>query len=687
MVRCMFPGTKPIRNGIVRRQRLRWGIPFLAVLLPVALLAAYSFRVASQSVRELVEESNFASGNNLSELVVQDIFGGVSVAHAVASIPGTIAAQEQGDEIALKTRLKAMVVSYPQWIRAFVMTKDGIVGAEYPELLGAYTSDLSGEAWFQELRSTERPTISGAYKRGPLDEYPVIAIAAPIFSDDAREFLGALVFEYSAGKISEWLQGTKLPGDGYLLVVDHFGTLVAHGKYAPQEGMEHRYGDVSQVKEAIAGRLQSDEYDDPVSGERMIATFLPISVGRNTWVTVAQQPKDIAYAQLNRLKVSITIAGVIMTLFTLMMVGTIANMSSSILKLNQKLREIASIVSSSNDAIIGLAPDGTITSWNTSAEKMYGFAEAEMKGKNFLLLVPDDKDVDVQKLIEKISAGEEVDHFDSEHLKKDGTCVPVSINLSPVKDEKGRTIGASVISRDITERKQIEQMKSDFISFVSHQLKAPVTAMKWIIESIFDGDYGEVPGALKEPLKELDSVNANNHHLISDILNVSRIERGVIKMDCADVEMRDIAERAARDYHVVAEKAGLTLMTEGAGVSILVHADLEKTAESVSNAISNAIKHTPQGGKVKLVLRHDDAFGYIDVADTGEGMSEEMLQKLFTRTQVLGKNTSPDRSSGLGLFIARNFMQLQGGDITVTSKLKEGSTFTYKLPLAKPHLS
>ena len=105
-------------------------------------------------------------------------------------------------------------------------------------------------------------------------------------------------------------------------------------------------------------------------------------------------------------------------------------------------------------------------------------------------------------------------------------------------------------------------------------------------------------------------------------------------------------------------------------------------AEAVTNAISNAIKHTKEGG-LTISLRKDDAFGYIDVTDTGEGMTDDILRSLFNRAGVKSSNTDSASSTGLGLFIARNFMQLQGGDITVTSKPGKGSTFAYKIPLER----
>ncbi|TSC99764.1 MAG: multi-sensor Hybrid histidine Kinase [Candidatus Peregrinibacteria bacterium Greene1014_49] len=220
----------------------------------------------------------------------------------------------------------------------------------------------------------------------------------------------------------------------------------------------------------------------------------------------------------------------------------------------------------------------------------------------------------------------------------------------------------------------------DITSFVSHQLRAPVTAMRWSMESLLDGDAGDMSDGVRKEIEELYKVVIQNAALINDILNISRLDRGVIEVKLIPTHLLEVAERAIRDYRVPAEKAGLKLSIENPDATITVTADGEKLAEAVSNAISNAIKHTAQGG-ITVKLRRDEKFGYIDVTDTGEGMSPEILAHLFDRAGIKGSNTDSSQSTGLGLFIARQFTRLMGGDVTVTSEVGRGSTFVYSVPL------
>jgi signal transduction histidine kinase len=288
-------------------------------------------------------------------------------------------------------------------------------------------------------------------------------------------------------------------------------------------------------------------------------------MGEKMWVVVAQQPKADAFALLDEVKTNLSIAGGILTFFTLVMVTALARMGGRVVRLNQEL----------------------------------GMKNQALK---------------------------------------------------------------------------------DFTSIVSHQLKAPITAMRWNLEMILEGDYGKISPDLREIIEDLHEVNISNYHLVMEILNASRLDRGVVEVSLSPIPLVEVAQRAVRDYIEAANRAGLFLVVEG-GEGIFVMTDIEKTAESITNAISNAIKYTKKGS-ISVVLSQKDEMGVIAVSDTGEGMAPEMLENLFTRTSIKKDNTDAESSSGLGLFIAKNFMQMQGGDIEVVSKLGKGTTFIYSLPLA-----
>jgi signal transduction histidine kinase len=540
-------------------------LPFFAALLPIVLLSVYAFSIASSSVQTLVESANVTASANLSQLVTQDITHMVTLAHAVAAVPGTVDAAVQRDDLTMNIRLKALVLAYPQIERAFITDGSGTLWSDYPPVPGSYGVSQTQTEWYRGLSADWQPYVSNVYIPFAGARSPAVAISVPIQNGNGS-MIGALVLEYRTDQITRWLENIHLGTSGYLYVVDQKGILVAHPSLQAADHLYDIYADILQIQEAQTQGFSSGEYVDPLNGKRTIASFQSLSVGKNTWVIVAGQPTDEAYQPLNNVKFRIRMAGGLLTLVTLGMVLALA--------------------------------------------------------------------------------------------------------LSSMRNQR--------LSRALASKNQTLQ---DITSFVSHQLRAPVTAMRWTIEEMLDGDYAPVPPKLIEPLTSLKDVAIQNGNLINDILNVSRIDRGVIEVTNEQVQLRDIVERALRDYRIALEKAGLSLHLKNQAADILVLADKEKMAEAVTNAISNAIKHTKKGG-ITIAIRTDDRYGYIDVTDTGEGMSQEMMDKLFNRSGVSGSNTDSALSTGLGLYIARNFMHLQKGDITVTSTVGKGSTFTYSVPLA-----
>lgn len=236
------------------------------------------------------------------------------------------------------------------------------------------------------------------------------------------------------------------------------------------------------------------------------------------------------------------------------------------------------------------------------------------------------------------------------------------------------------IFNDITERKHIEQMKSDFVALVSHQLKTPVGEMKGYIDNMLNGLTGQLSEKQKQYLNEMKSISARAYRLISDLLNISRIERGIVAVNLNPVGLHEIVELSTKDFQEQIQRKGLTLKLEGINNRIMVRADKDKIVESVNNVINNAIKFTEKGGIV-IGIKKDNGFGFIEIRDTGKGIPDDLLAKLFKKEYTLSGTASTETGTGLGLYIAKNFMLLQNGDVWVESALNSGSKFIFKIPL------
>ncbi len=658
---------------------LTWGLPLMLAMLPIGLLSVYSYRIASDSVRSIIRAEDMSQTGGIGVLLQQDIGKTVSLAEAFGSAQGTLKALAEDDSLALMTRLKALTLAFPALGSAAIADTKGLIIASYPTHIGS-----SGNT--AEVELVEKTIASGKPQISEIHESPtgsgiVVSVAAPMFGSGTTN---VVILRYRTEQMSKWFSGIDIASGSSLFILDH------HGKVVARAGI--READVAEkspeVRKALEGTLHTSEYADP-HGSMMVGTFLPVSIGKNTWVIIAEKPTSVAYRDLERVRTNIALAGGFLTLVTLCMVITLARTHARNIRLNNelkdknlKLQETAAIVQSSNDAIVGFMRDGKIRTWNAAAEKIFGWKSDDIMSQSVAMIIPKEKRDEFAELLTKVNAGETIQNFETIRQKKDGTIVPVSVTLSPIRDEHKNVVAVSSIDRDTTERKRIEQMKDDFISFVSHQLKAPITAIRWTLESIVDGDYGDIPEKMKQPLEEIRGVNVQNFQLVNDILNASRIDRGVIAVETKPMLLSEVITRSLRDYTVAIKKAGLTLTVIDAPEPLTVLVDLEKAAESVTNSLSNSIKHTKTGGLTVRSYRDGD-FGCIDVSDTGEGMPQNIIDKLFTRTGILGTNTVAEKSAGLGLYIAKHFMEIQNGEIRVTSTVGKGTTFTYRLPLAK----
>jgi PAS domain S-box-containing protein len=587
---------------------------------------------------------------------------------------------------ALAERLRIELNLQPQFTRIFLADTNGKEWAAFPARIKVQQDEASAD-WYWGVSRDWRPYVSRVYASPEHEHALMTAIAAPILDGDGLP-IGIMVIEMSMEQFDTWLETSRVSQDGYLYILDHTGTVVAHPKL-PHRGIlvdEYR-ASLPVMRSILDGTFYTGEYVDPWQEEQMIAAFLPLSIGKNRWVIVSQQPVAEAYEALRKIELNIALVGLLLTLVSSMIVAALsmsnvrnAKLNKELQRKNQQLAEAAAIVHSSNDAIIGSTLDGNITTWNTAAERIYGYTADEIIGKPVSLLVPVDRYTEMEEIMEQIMQSKIVRHVDTVRLRKGGQAIDVSLTVSPLKDENDIIIGASSIARDITERKQVEQMRKDVVSIVSHQLKAPVAAIRWMVEAVVDGVFGRVPEKVKQALMDIQDINLRNSHLLADILNVSRIDRGVIKVQVEQATLKEIVDAALHDYLKPFAEKNIKLKVIGKG-SIKVFADKDKFAEAVGNAISNALKYTKEGS-VTVRMRKDDTHAYIDVTDTGQGMDQATMQKLFTRDKILGDAATAERSAGLGLYISKSFMELQQGTIIVTSKVGKGSTFTYSIPLA-----
>jgi PAS domain S-box-containing protein len=356
----------------------------------------------------------------------------------------------------------------------------------------------------------------------------------------------------------------------------------------------------------------------------------------------------------------------------------LSEQSHARLRAEETVHQLAAIVEHSNDAIIATSLDGSIETWNAGAERVYGYAQSEVRGRNVSLLLSRrhfDEDV-----FPRIERGERIEQIETVNLAKDGRRIDVSITVSPMLDRTGKVTGASIIARDVTERRQLEQMKDEFVGTVSHELRTPLTAIKGFIELVADGDVGPLNDAQREFLQIASRNTDRLGSLINDLLDVNQIESERLEIRAQPTDITAILEDVAATFRPMAESKNLAFRVRIDRLPSLV-GDGPRLVQVFSNLISNAIKYTPEG-EIGIRARLAQSGIEVLVHDSGIGLSKDEQAQLFTKFfRARNRIVTETGGTGLGLVIAKAIVEKHGGTIEVASVPGEGSHFRVHLPL------
>ncbi|WCT13439.1 PAS domain S-box protein [Mucilaginibacter jinjuensis] len=342
--------------------------------------------------------------------------------------------------------------------------------------------------------------------------------------------------------------------------------------------------------------------------------------------------------------------------------------------------KLASIVESSDDAIIGKNLKGIVTSWNRGAEQIFGYTEHEIVGKSILTLIPEDRQHEEPMILGKLRNGEKIDHYETVRRRQDGRLIHVALTISPIHDKEGRVIGVSKIARDITEQKQDEQRKNDFIGMASHELKTPLTSLNALIQvlqrRLAASTDPFVPQALDKATRQTRKMTS----LINGFLNVSRLESGKLEIAKSQFDLVALIREDLDEMRLTVSSHTFTLDAPG---QVMVTADREKIGSVITNLLSNAVKYSPKANQVEIGCQVTDGEVIVSVHDEGMGIRPQDLSRIFDRYYRSGSEQIKHISGfGVGLYLSAEIIGRHGGTIRAASKKGAGSTFSFTLPLA-----
>jgi PAS domain S-box-containing protein len=364
---------------------------------------------------------------------------------------------------------------------------------------------------------------------------------------------------------------------------------------------------------------------------------------------------------------------------------------------------LAAIVEGSDDAILSKTPEGVITSWNPSAERLYGYRSDEIVGQPISTLIPSHRSGEEKKILDTILAGEVVTHYETERVRKDGTVVPVSLTVSPLRDSTGVVTGASTIARDISEEKRVRealgrareeadqaqketvlasQAKSDFLSRMSHELRTPLNAVLGFGQLL---EMEELDPESRESVVQIVKAGRHLLDLINEVLDISRIETGKLSLSLEPVALEDVAAETVEMVRPMAGERKIRLEVDrGPMKARYVLADRQRLKQVLLNLLSNAIKYNREAGEVNLFFGQDgDGRIQVAVRDTGPGITPKDQARLFEPFQRLGADQTGVQGTGLGLALSRGLVEAMGGTMGVESAVGSGTTFWLELSEAQ----
>lgn len=254
------------------------------------------------------------------------------------------------------------------------------------------------------------------------------------------------------------------------------------------------------------------------------------------------------------------------------------------------------------------------------------------------------------------------------------------IAINPIRRE-GRLWGALVQLTDVTRFHEMEKIKNDFVSVVSHEFRTPLTSIIIGVEMLKEGLLGDLTPRGKEVIEAIGADCDRLTRLIDNLLELSRIESGAIHIEPEIVDVAELVQEAVRPMKIQAENKGIALIIDLSPELPPVAADFNKAVWILTNLIGNALRYTDSGGTITIKVRPKGRRLFFSVQDTGCGISKENMEKIFRKYIQVRKPGKPTGGAGLGLAIAKEIVMAHGGEIWVESEEGKGTTFTFTLPV------
>lgn len=660
---------------------------------------------------------------------IESKIAGVRNELEVMSLSRNVAEYDSGD---CSDSLAAYYYSNSGFVFAgYRIDNRGFIVNMQPRFLTKLPVDISKQEHIVELFRTWKLTISGRFRA--VEGFDAIALHAPVFRDRemdgsvativkvsslADTYIKPLNGNYGIARAGRKTAGSEPGSTGWL--IDDKGVIVYH----PGEGMvgaevekSRALGGADPLAEArrlsralATGRLGAGRFGD------MLVAFSPVHIGDKNWHVIVSTPDSAVAAPIFRHFVFTLCYSCLMLLllYTAGYVALRSNMKSSQLEseklhleekialqdeLRRSLEHLDTIIRTLPSGLFTIGLDKRILSWNETAEKITGWKASDVIGRECSILgmnacacacgLLDDREPKPVIGIECSLTG------------RDGGVIHISKNVDYMRDASGKIIGgiesfidntqakiaeearinAIALEKEVLQLRRMDEVKTNFLSMVSHELRTPLSVILGNITLALRGRFGALDPGLRSRLETIQKRANQLNILIENLLNLSRLEAGKLDIRKEPLHAASCVEETISSVANEVEKKSITITTRLDPAEPEVFADRNTFMQVLTNLISNAVKFTPDGGAIEITSAAAGDFVEFRVKDTGVGIPEKDLERVFERFyQVDNTPTRAYSGTGLGLSIVKEIIELHSGSIRVESAPGAGTRVIFALP-------
>lgn len=684
----MVPSAHTGGSQLASRWTLGLVMSLLAIV-PIVALGTIAINAATNSVRERVADGQLAIGRTLAEQAERDIALAEQRTSSIADrdlLPEQLRAR---DVIAIEAFLEQLLQDRPHLQRLAVYGANDTLVASAP----------TGRVEVPEAGSTQR--ISEATVRVS-EERALVVLTYPIMTGQGARAtrLGTVVAELDLADVVPGVEEARFGTDGRASLALADGTVLVTGD--PGKRARVLPGAVGLV-DASTEQATIERYRAPGSDGLELAAVTRLE---NGWFLVVTQPHGEAFAPVDSLRRYITLASLLILVGGTLIALWIARvLRRAQLRLSTSERRARQITDAAHSAFVAIDDHGGITEWNAAAASLFGWTTREARGRRVGdLVIPDSlRERHEGWMSQLLEHGPMEDVFETTVMRRDGHEFPIELSVSELPGVDGTEYFAFL--RDISERKHLEreradarrklelaneelqaagELKNDFLAMASHELRTPLTSisgfaktLRTMWESIADSEKRRYVSIIDEQSDRLG-------RLVTDLLLLSRIEQGGLRVEPVSVDVRPAIDRALRDMSMPGEVE--TRCVEPVHVDV----DEDHLQQVLINLLSNAVKY----GKppIRIVVAcdgdrggdTDGSYASIIVEDHGTGVPAQFVTRLFERFAQAPEHQSDLRAgAGLGLSIVAGLVEAHGGDVRYETGDAGGARFVVRLPISR----